>query len=60
MATTGGYSSISQYATTVKTAPNGAIDQLGHSLTHIIHAFTETEEDACIFMAKWDIKDSFW
>jgi hypothetical protein len=38
-------------ATTVKTAPKGAIDQLGHSLTRIIHAFAETEEDARIFMA---------
>ena len=26
-------------ATTIKTAPRGAIDQLGHSLTRIIHAF---------------------
>jgi hypothetical protein len=47
-------------ATTVKTAPKGAIDQLGHSLTRIIHAFVETEDDAWIFMAKWDIKDGFW
>jgi len=47
-------------STTVKTAPKGAIDQLGHSLTHIIHAFAEAEEDARIFMAKWDIKDGFW
>ncbi len=46
--------------TTVKTAPKGAIDRLGHSLTRIIHAFAETEEDACIFMAKWDRKDGFW
>jgi hypothetical protein len=44
----------------VKTAPKGAIDQLGHSLTFIIHAFAETEEDARIFMAKWDIKDGSW
>jgi hypothetical protein len=44
----------------IKTAPKGAIDQLGHSLTRIIHAFAETEEDARIFMAKWDIKDKFW
>jgi hypothetical protein len=50
----------SVYATTVKTAPKGAIDQLGHSLTRIIHAFTETEVDAHIFMAKWDIKDRVW
>ena len=47
-------------STTVKTAPKGAIDQLGHSLSRIIHAFVKTEDDARIFMAKWDIKDGFW
>jgi hypothetical protein len=47
-------------STTVKTAPRGAIDQLGHSLARIIHAFAETKDDARIFMAKWDIKDGFW
>ncbi len=47
-------------ATTVKTVPKGAIDQLGHSLACIIHAFAETKDDARIFMAKWDIKDGFW
>jgi hypothetical protein len=46
--------------TTVKTAPQGAIDQLGECLTWIIHAFTEADDDAKIFMAKWDIKDGFW
>ena len=44
---------------TVKTAPTGAIDQLGHLLMRIIHAFAQAEEDAKIFMAKWDIKDGF-
>ena len=43
-----------------KTAPVGAIDQLGHSLSRIIHAFAQTDTDAKIFMAKWDIKDGFW
>jgi hypothetical protein len=47
-------------ANTIKTALKGAIDHLGHTLTRIIHAFAETEEDARIFMAKWDIKDGFW
>ena len=46
--------------TTVKSAPKGAIDQLGECLTRIIHAFAEAEDDAKIFMAKWDIKDEFW
>ena len=41
-------------------APAGAIDQLGHSLSRVIHAFAETEEDAKVFMAKFDIKDGFW
>ena len=47
-------------ATTIKTAPKGAIDQLGHLLTCIIHAFAEAKNNAHIFMAKWDIKDGFW
>ncbi len=47
-------------ATIIKTAPSGAIDQLGHSLTRIIHAFAETKDKAHIFMTKWDIKDGFW
>ena len=46
--------------TTVKTAPGGAIDQIGECLSRIIHAFTAAEEDAKIFMAIWDIKDGFW
>ncbi len=47
-------------ATTIKTAPRGAIDQIGHSLTRIIHTFAKTKDEARIFMAKWDIKDGFW
>ena len=46
--------------TTVKSAPQGAIDQLGECLTRVIHAFAEAGDDAKIFMAKWDIKDGFW
>jgi hypothetical protein len=46
--------------TTTKTAPRGAIDQIGHVLPRIIHAFASVEDDAKIFMAKWDIKDGFW
>jgi hypothetical protein len=48
--------------TTTKMAPKGASDQLGHALSRIIHAFTESEDtnDAKIFMAKWDVKDGFW
>jgi hypothetical protein len=46
--------------TTMLEAPAGAIDQLGQSLQRIIHAFAEADEDAKIFMAKFDIKDGFW
>jgi hypothetical protein len=46
--------------TTTKTAPQGAIDQIGHALKRIIHAFAETAEGDKIFMAKWDVKDGFW
>ncbi len=46
--------------TSTKTAPQGAIDQIGHSLKRIIHAFSEADDDQKIFMAKWDVKDGFW
>jgi hypothetical protein len=46
-------------ATTLE-APTGAIDQMVHALKRIIHAFAEADEDAKIFMAKWDIKHGFW
>ncbi len=46
--------------TTTKTAPAGAIDQIGECLSPIIHAFAETDETAKVCMAKWDIKDRFW
>jgi hypothetical protein len=39
--------------------PRGALDQLGQALSQIIHAFAAADEDAKIFMAKWDIKDGF-
>ena len=43
--------------TSTKTAPGGAIDQIGHSLKRVIHAFAESDDNEKIFMAKWDIKD---
>ena len=46
--------------TSTKLGPSGAVDQMGHALTRIIHAFAEADDDAKIFMAKWDIKDGFW
>ena len=46
--------------TTTKTAPQASIDQLGHSLTRLIHAFAEVEPTDKVFMAKWDVKDGFW
>jgi hypothetical protein len=45
---------------TIKMAPRGALDQLGQALSRIIHAFAKADEDAKIFMAKWDINDGFW
>ena len=45
---------------TVKLAPQGALDQSGHALSRIVHAFAKAEDDVKIFMAKWDIKDGFW
>ena len=45
---------------TVLSAPAGAIDQLGHTLSRIIHAFAEADEDKVVISAKWDIKDGFW
>ena len=48
--------------TMIKMAPKGALDQLGHVLSCIIHAFAEAEDnkDVIFFMVKWDIKDRFW
>ncbi len=46
--------------TTEKLAPRGEIDQLGHCLKRVIHAFAEVDDDAVILMAKWDIQDGFW
>ena len=43
-----------------KTAPGGAIDQIGHVLLYLIHAFAEAPDCANIFQAKWDINDGFW
>ena len=43
-----------------RTAPVGAIDQIGHVLMHLIHAFAEAPDCANIFQAKWDINDGFW
>ena len=45
---------------TTKTDPHTAIDQIGHALQRLIHAFAEAPDDAKVFMAKWDIKDGFW
>ena len=56
---TGGQLPSVNEATTLH-APRGAIDQLGHALSRIIHTFAEAEPDAAIFMAKFDIKDGFW
>jgi hypothetical protein len=46
-------------STTQQLAPQGAIDQLGHSLNQIIHSFVDVADDEKILMAKWDIQDGF-
>ncbi len=46
--------------TTKKTALAGTIDQIGKCLSRLIHTFAEAEDNANIFMTKWDIKDGFW
>ncbi len=46
--------------TTEKTAPKGAVDQIGDCLSRIIHAFAVAAKMAKIFLAKWGIKDGFW
>jgi hypothetical protein len=56
----GGESIPSVNETATLEAPAGAIDQMGHALQRIIHAFAEADPDAKIFMAKFDIKDGFW
>ena len=43
-----------------KTAPAEAIDQIGHALSRIIHAFAQAPEGAKIFENKFDVKDGFW
>ena len=43
-----------------KTAPGGVIDQIGHVLLYLIHAFSEAPDSANILQAKWDINDGFW
>ncbi len=46
--------------TSEKWAPRGAIDQLGHALKQIIHAFAKADDNTVILMAKWDIHTGFW
>jgi hypothetical protein len=46
--------------TTIKTAPKGAIDQIGECMSRIIHRFSKMEPTAKVFMAKLDMKGSFW
>ena len=44
----------------VKTALGRAINQIGYSLTRLIHAFAQADKDSKVFMDKWDIKDGCW
>jgi hypothetical protein len=45
---------------TEKTAPLGAMDQLGYSLSRVIRALSDADDVAKVFFAKFDIKDGFW
>ena len=48
-------------ASTTLEAPARAIDQMGHALQRVIHAFAEDHiENSKIFMAKYNVKDGFW
>ena len=47
-------------AATSKTAPQGAIDQIGQVLPRIIAAIADSKPGENVFMAKFDIKDGFW
>jgi hypothetical protein len=46
--------------TTTLLGPATATAQFGQSLSRIVHAIAEVEDDEKIFMAKYDIKDGFW
>ena len=46
--------------TSTRTAPQGSINQIGHLLKCIIHAFTEAVDNEKTFLAKCDVNDSFW
>ena len=43
-----------------KTSLEVEMDQIGHGIMRLIHAFVEAPECANIFQAKCDIKDGFW
>ena len=51
---------LSVNESSTKTGPSGAVNQLGHLLQCIIHAFATAPGDAKVFSAKWDVKDGFW
>jgi hypothetical protein len=43
----------------MKMVPQGALNQLGHALSRIIHAFAKAKEDAKIFMASGTSRMAF-
>ena len=47
-------------ANTTKSAPRGAMDQIGHALDRVIHAVATAPEGKKIYFAKWDVRDGFW
>ena len=42
-----------------KTAPWGAIGQIGHALARIVHTIAECGPEDLAFLAKWGTKDGF-
>jgi hypothetical protein len=55
----GGFIPSVNESTTLE-APAGAIDQMGHVLSRVIHAMAEAGPEDKVCMAKFDIKDGFW
>ena len=46
--------------TTTKTAPQGAMDQMGHVLYLVIYIYAEAEEEDIFAAGKTDVKDGVW
>ncbi|KAL7454787.1 hypothetical protein ACHAXS_000341, partial [Conticribra weissflogii] len=45
---------------TTKTAPRVSLNQIGHVVKQLIHAFATADDDARIFSTKFNVNDGFW